>query len=144
MEPKPREVAADAAERAPEVRRQVVRIVQDDGGNVEFLRRTFCTLTGSVMETASPQWSSTSSRNTMRLVHGSAAKSHAPRLNTISRAPDFFATPVRGQIKSTCPMLRLFKSPYSGTPFNSAFTRRNSRFAFTCFDIALISFQFNA
>ena len=74
----------------------------------------------------------------MRFVHGSEVKSHMPRLNTISLAPDFFATPVLGQIKSTCPMLRLLSNPFSGTPFNSAFTSRNSRFALTGFAVTIL------
>ena len=72
----------------------------------------------------------------MRFVHGSPVKSHVPRLNTISRAPDFFAIADRGQTRSTCPMLWLLSSPFSGMPLSSAFTSRNSTFNFAFFIFA--------
>jgi hypothetical protein len=38
-------------------------------------------------------------------------------------------------------MLRLRNSPFSGIPFNSAFTSRNSRFAFVFLAIVFASFR---
>ena len=94
--------------------------------------RTFWTLTGSVTETANAVWPSTSSRKRTRLAQGSSVKSTLPFLKTNSRAALFFATPARGQTRSTDPRFRLLSKPFSGTPVISQETNRTStnRFVF--------------
>ena len=96
-------------------------------------RRSFCSVTGSAMETVNAVCPSISSRNSTRFAHGSTVKSTFPFFIVICRVADLRGVPAFGQIISTVRRLREISSAFSGIPVMERDLRVISNVDFICF-----------